>query len=38
MVHEIFDKLSNVANIINGRISLKRFNLDVEIILSLNKK
>ena len=38
MVYEIFDKLPNVTNMIHCRISRKQLNLEVEIILSLNKK
>ena len=37
MVYEIFDKLPNVTNMIHCRISRKPLNLEVEIILSLNK-
>ena len=36
MVYEIFDKLQNVTNMTNCRISRKPLNLDVEIILLLN--
>ena len=38
MIYEIFDKLPNVDNMTNCQITRKPLNLDVEIILSFNKK
>ena len=38
MIYKLLDKLPNVTNMINCLITRKPLNLDVEIILLLNRK